>query len=118
MPFNSLKKSKGRIAVMVSASGITGAPLHAGYAASKHAVVGLLESVRTELVGTGIRITLLYPEFVRTDIRLHGFQPEHAGVIVCTFDPDFRGQAERIHAELESNPSLLGQLVRVNRPSS
>ena len=26
-------------------------------------------------------------------IRLHGEQPDHAGIVVCTFDPDFIGQA-------------------------
>ncbi|OAD19383.1 hypothetical protein THIOM_004984 [Candidatus Thiomargarita nelsonii] len=30
-------------------------------------------------------------------IRLHRLQPEHAGIIVCTFDPNFVGQARRIH---------------------
>ena len=69
-----LKETQGRIAAMSSAAAKTGAPLHSGYAASKHALTGLLESLRTELVGSGIRITLLYPEFVRTEIRLHGFQ--------------------------------------------
>ena len=27
-------------------------------------------------------------------IRLHAEKPEHQGIIVCTFDPDFPGQAE------------------------
>ena len=48
-------------------------------------------------------------------IRLHGTEPEHAGIVVCTFDPDFSGQAERVHAELEARSDLAGQLVRVNR---
>jgi hypothetical protein len=30
-------------------------------------------------------------------IRLHGANPKHFGIIVCTFDPDFVGQAHRIH---------------------
>jgi hypothetical protein len=49
-------------------------------------------------------------------IRLHRQQPAHAGIIVCTFDPDFRRQAERIHQAIGDAPSLAGQLVRVNRP--
>ena len=28
--------------------------------------------------------------------RLHHERPQHAGIIVCTLDPDFGGQAERI----------------------
>lgn len=49
-------------------------------------------------------------------IRLHALQPDHAGIIVCTFDPDFRGQAKRIHTAIESQRELAGQLIRVNRP--
>ena len=49
-------------------------------------------------------------------IRLHNTKPEHAGIVVCTFDPDFGGQAERVHAELQAYGDLAEQLVRVNRP--
>ena len=49
-------------------------------------------------------------------IRLHREQPLHAGIIVCTYDPAFAGQAERIHAALQLQPQLSGQLLRVNRP--
>jgi hypothetical protein len=47
-------------------------------------------------------------------IRLHKNKSNHAGIIVCTFDPDFEGQADRIH-EAISRSSLTGELVRVNR---
>jgi hypothetical protein len=50
-------------------------------------------------------------------IRLHKEYPDHAGIIVCSFDPDFSDQARRIHALIESHTSLSGQLIRVNRPS-
>jgi len=49
-------------------------------------------------------------------IRLHRTNPEHAGIIVCTFDPDFIAQARRIHAAIASKAQLLDQLIRVNRP--
>ena len=51
-------------------------------------------------------------------IHLHRAQSDHAGIIVCTFDPDFTGQAGRIHAAIASVGQLTGQLIRVNRPSS
>lgn len=50
-------------------------------------------------------------------INLHRENPQHAGIIVCTVDPDFTGQAERIHKVINEQSSLKGQLVRVNRPS-
>jgi hypothetical protein len=51
-------------------------------------------------------------------VHLHAKQPSHAGIVVCTFDPDFKGQAQRIHDALKSPPQLTGQLVRVNRPTT
>lgn len=50
-------------------------------------------------------------------IRLHKEQPDHCGIIVCSFDPDFIGQANRIHSAIESAPKLSGELIRVNRPN-
>jgi hypothetical protein len=48
-------------------------------------------------------------------IRLHKRGLNHAGIIVCTFDPDFQGQADRVHAAISKLASLKGELVRVNR---
>jgi predicted nuclease of predicted toxin-antitoxin system len=49
-------------------------------------------------------------------IRLHHERPEHAGIVVCTFDVDFAGQARRIHAAIEAQGDLNGRLLRINRP--
>lgn len=49
-------------------------------------------------------------------IRLHRESSQHAGIIVCTIDPDFSGQAERIHRAIAAASALPGQLLRVNRP--
>ena len=51
-------------------------------------------------------------------IHLHEMRREHAGVIVCTFDRDFVGQAGRIHLAISSQARLQGQLIRVNRPTA
>lgn len=49
-------------------------------------------------------------------IRLHSEQPEHAGIVVCSFDPDFVALANRIHAALCTAQDFSGRLERVNRP--
>ena len=49
-------------------------------------------------------------------IKLHDRQPDHAGIVVCTFDRDFLGQAGRIHETLDYERELSGKLIRVNRP--
>jgi hypothetical protein len=49
-------------------------------------------------------------------IRLHGEQPEHAGILVCSFDANFLGLAQRIHGAIESSGDLRRELLRVDRP--
>ena len=53
----------------------------------------------------------------RDFIRLHNTTANHSGIIVCTFDADFIGQARRIHDLVTSTPDLTGMLLRVNRPA-
>jgi len=49
-------------------------------------------------------------------IRLHQQGAHHAGIIACTVDADYLGQAERIQAEVAKLDSLVGQVIRINRP--
>lgn len=49
-------------------------------------------------------------------IRLHQQHPAHEGIIVCSFDPDFAGMAWRIDTALQSQSSMHGYLLRINRP--
>lgn len=51
-------------------------------------------------------------------VRLHGANPSHYGIVVCSVDIDFMGLAHRIHAAIESQPRLAGRLLRINRPAS
>ena len=81
-----LKESRGRIVVVTSSSGKVGAPMHSGYAASKHALHGFFDSLRTELVRTGVRITLVAPLHVKTDIRLNRFQADGSHPSVDPYD--------------------------------
>ena len=49
-------------------------------------------------------------------VRLHGMEPNHAGIIVCSLDLDFDGQAARIDEAVAKQESMAGRLIRVNRP--
>lgn len=49
--------------------------------------------------------------------RLHNANSEHAGIVICTFDADFTGQANRIDEACKDLSELKNQLVRVYRPS-
>ena len=50
-------------------------------------------------------------------VRLHRGQQQHEGIVAYTFDADFERQARQIHRNLEAQPTLTGQLLRVNRPA-
>lgn len=55
--------------------------------------------------------------FNRRDfIRLHLRSAAHAGIIVCTRDPDVSTLARRIDRAISTFLDLSGQLIRVNRP--
>jgi short-subunit dehydrogenase len=71
-----LKKSRGQIVVVSSVAGLTGVPTRTGYAASKHAVFGFFDSLRIELEGTGVSVTLIAPDFVRSEIHRRAFGPD------------------------------------------
>jgi predicted nuclease of predicted toxin-antitoxin system len=49
--------------------------------------------------------------------RLHVQVPNHAGIVICTEDPDRLGQAQRSAQSIAEMAELQGQLVRVYRPS-
>ena len=65
----ALLRSKGMIVTISSVAGF--APLigRTGYAASKHALHGFFESLRSELVGTGVGVLLVCPSFVETPLE-------------------------------------------------
>ncbi len=47
--------------------------------------------------------------------NLHKKNQNYAGIIICTYDPDFSGQAKRVHAAICNESKLSGKLIRVNR---
>ena len=77
-------KSKGTIAGISSIAGYRGLPGRSGYSASKFAINGWLESIRTELQDTGVNVMWVCPGFTASNIRsvaldkegkLHGESP-------------------------------------------
>jgi NAD(P)-dependent dehydrogenase (short-subunit alcohol dehydrogenase family) len=72
----SLKGRPGRIVMISSVAGKTGNPLSAAYCASKHAVEGLSESLRRELMLFGIDVIIVAPGAVKTPIWSKGEEVE------------------------------------------
>ena len=61
-------RGTGHIVNIASLAGRAAAPGLATYVATKHAVIGLSESVRAELRGTGVEITVVMPGFAKTEL--------------------------------------------------
>ena len=55
---------------------LTGVPTRSGYAASKHAMRGFFDSLRIELMGSGVDVTMIYPGFIDTGIRENSAGPD------------------------------------------
>ncbi len=49
-------------------------------------------------------------------IKLHYKVKEHFGIVVYTYDLDYKALAYRIHDTLEKQADIKGQLIRINRP--
>ena len=71
-----LKTSKGLIVAVASLAGLTGVPERSGYAASKHALIGFFDSLRIELAGSGVDVSVVAPDFVVTEIHKRAIGPD------------------------------------------
>lgn len=62
------QRRTGRFVVVSSLTGVFGTPMRSGYAASKHALHGFFDSLRAELVRDNVKVTIVCPGFVQTDV--------------------------------------------------
>jgi hypothetical protein len=90
----SLKGPKGRIVMISSVAGKSGNPLLSAYAASKHAIEGLSESLRREMMLFGIDVVIVAPGAVKTPIW---------------------GKAEEVDISAYSNSPFLPALERLRK---
>ena len=65
----SIKSQKGVIVGISSIAGYRGLPGRTGYSASKFAMQGFLESLRTELLHSGVHVMWVSPGFTASNIR-------------------------------------------------
>ena len=66
---DSIIERKGTIVGVSSIAGYRGLPGRSGYSASKFAVQGWLESIKTELMGDGVHVMWVCPGFTTSNIR-------------------------------------------------
>ena len=100
-----LERGGGHIAVTTSIAGRFGFPLRSAYSSSKFALYGFFETLQAEYYARGIRVTLVCPGRVRTNISRYAL--DKGGVPHGVLDP---GQAEGLSPE-----KAAGKIVRAVR---
>ena len=66
-----MERKAGHFAVMSSVMGKIGTPMRSAYAAAKHALHGFFDCLRAEVASMNIRVTILTPGYIRTNIAQH-----------------------------------------------
>src|ERR1700687_5953528 len=81
-----LRETRGRLVGISSIAGRVGVPTRTGYSAAKDAMVGFFDSLRIELAGSGVSVTMIYPGFVATGIRENAAGPDGKPIAVNPVD--------------------------------
>jgi dehydrogenase/reductase SDR family protein 7B len=66
-----IKQKSGLLVVVSSAVGKFGSPWRSGYSASKHALHGFFDSLRAEIYNDGIKVLLVCPGFIQTNVSVN-----------------------------------------------
>ena len=82
-----LKRTRGLVIALSSVAGFTPLIARTGYSASKHALHGFFESLRTELAPDGVGVMMVCPSFIATGIDRNALGPTggaatHAQVVI------------------------------------
>lgn len=109
-----LARKKGQIVAVSSIAGIGGLPLSAAYSSSKAGMTNFFESLRIDLRGTGVDVTVIKPGFVRTPMTDHN---RHAMPFLMELDPAVEVMAKAIRQRKKSLtfPWPLGAIVGAAR---
>lgn len=66
-----LVKKAGHIVTISSLTGKFGAPMRSAYAASKHALHGFFDTLRSEIWRDNVKISIICPGYVRTNVSIN-----------------------------------------------
>jgi NADP-dependent 3-hydroxy acid dehydrogenase YdfG len=75
-----LLESRGHVVQVSSTAGRTASPGAGVYAATKFGISAFTESLRQEVTARGVRVTLIEPGFVSTELTSHITDPERAAL--------------------------------------
>lgn len=119
---------RGRIGAVSSLAGLVGVPGRTAYCASKFAMTGFFEALRTEVAEHGVSVTLAFPGVVATEIRRRGFDAHGRPAGVSGLDESsampvdvcaghiLRGLRERRREVLMTPRDRLGRWLKLIAP--
>jgi dehydrogenase/reductase SDR family member 7B len=106
-----LAQKSGQIVTISSIMGKLGAPLRSSYAAAKHGLHGFFDTLRAETHGDGLRILMVCPGYVKTNISLNALTADGKaqGTMDAATDNGFTTEevAKRILSALRSEKEEL-----------
>lgn len=94
-----LARQDGTVAINASLAGYRGLPLAAAYGASKAALINMAEALKLDLDGSGVRVRLISPGFVKTPLTDRNTFP-------MPFLMPVEKAADRLFQALESGSSF------------
>ena len=71
-----IEQGGGQLAVTTSIAGLFGFPLRCAYSSAKHALYGFFETIAAENYKDGIRVTILTPGRVQTNISVNSLEKD------------------------------------------
>ncbi|MFO0547763.1 MAG: SDR family NAD(P)-dependent oxidoreductase [Polyangiaceae bacterium] len=110
-----IERGRGHVVNIASLAGKMPVPWMATYVASKHAVIGLTDAVRTEIDGTGVTLTTVMPGAVNTrlatGISLRGILAQEPSDVARAVVDSVR--TRRTHVTVPSLLALAGEVFPV-----
>ncbi len=97
-----LLKSKGTVVGVISIAGYIGLPGRTGYSASKYAIRGFLDALRTENLKTGLHVLVAAPGFTASEVRQ----------VALTADGSQQGETPRDESKMMSSEECARHIVR------
>jgi NADP-dependent 3-hydroxy acid dehydrogenase YdfG len=106
-----VERRSGCLVAVSSIAGLAGAPLRPAYSSAKHAIAGLFQNLRSDLVGSGLRIVTVYPGYVRTAVARNALAGD--GGTLGAEDPNIAGGADPAPVARRILRATLGGAVEV-----
>ena len=117
-----IERGEGRIINISSVLGRLGTPFNGAYVASKFALEGISESLRTELAPLGVRVSVVEPGLFETDFQKNELRAERADDPDTPYAPYVRlnnerdTQLDRLAADPIRVARVIEKIVRSRHP--